>query len=154
MTPLDLERNVVLERLEFNVQSFNLSQVHQWILRTLQTITSPQFSEFTLSILTISLWNQSSPTRTGDWEAVDALLNVLAKRNPNFRVVLRGDSTGRRGVENDVDAIRWFAEGYLPIVSSKGLVKLENVPIVENRFWKSRVLQTLPIPNRIPWGEW
>ena len=114
------------------------------------------FNEFTLSILSIPLWNLSSPISTYDWEAIDASLITLAERNPDFRVVLRGNSTTRRysGIENDLYALRWFAERYLPLVSSKGLVKFEFVPTVENQFWKSRILQTLPMPNPMSWSAW
>ena len=113
------------------------------------------FNEFALSILAVSPWNLSSPIGTENWEAIDASLIALAERNPDFRVVLRGNSTTRGpGVGNDRDALRRFAEGYLPLVMSRGLVKFEQVATVENRFWKSRVLQTLPIPHPIPWGGW
>jgi len=58
-------------------------------------------------------------------------LNVLARRNPDFRVVFRGDfaedhSMTRRLIESD----------YLPLASLKGLVMFERARILENRFWK------------------
>lgn len=86
---------------------------------------------------------------------MDALLNALAERSPDFRVVVRGDSSSTQchGTENDHGAVRWFTENYLPLISSKGLVKFEYVPHVENRFWKSHILQTLPVPRPIPAGD-
>ena len=158
-TPLDLERNVVLERLELSVQFYSLPKVYRWVHRTLRTITSPLFNEFVFWILsTTFLWNPSYPisAETVDrWKAVDALLNALAERSPDFRVVVRGDSSSTQchGTENDHGAVRWFTENYLPLISSKGLVKFEYVPHVENRFWKSHILQTLPVPRPIPAGD-
>ena len=86
---------------------------------------------------------------------MDASLIALAERNPSFRVVLRGNSDSRRryGVCDESDernALQWFAESYLPLVLSKDLVRFEQVPIEENRFWKNGVLQTLPVPQPEP----
>ena len=116
-------------------------------------MTSPLFNEFTFSIL-----HALSPVlahSTDGWKAVDASLNALAERNPDFRVVFRVDSPPqRRGVENDYGAVHQFTESYLPIVSSKGLVKFEYVSHKENRFWKNRVLQMSPVSHSIPWDKW
>ena len=69
------------------------------------------------------------------WKAVDASLNVLAGRNPDFRVVFRGDFAG------DFYAIRQCVESdYLPIASLKGFVEFEQVSNVENRLLKSVIL--------------
>ena len=111
-TPLDLERNVVLERLELSVQFYSLPKVYRWVHRTLRKITSPLFNEFVFWILsTTFLWNPSYPisAETVDrWKAVDALLNALAERSPDFRVVVRGDSSSTQchGTENDHSAVR------------------------------------------------
>ena len=75
------------------------------------------------------------------WKAVDELLNILAERNPDFRVVFKGDfDSFRCGIRGKHDTIRWLLETHLPLVSSKGLVKFEQVLHEENRFWKSRIL--------------
>jgi len=71
----------------------------------------------------------------GGWKAVDALLDVLAGRNPDFRVVFRGDFAG------DYHAIRQHIEiDYLPLSSLGGFVEFEQVSNVENRLFKSGVL--------------
>ena len=77
-------------------------------------------------------WNPSYPVTADSvdgWKVVDALLDTVAERNPDFRVVFMGDSCHprRRGFGNDHGAVRWFAESYLPLASSKGLVRLEYV---------------------------
>jgi len=51
VNPLDLRRNMVLERFEFTIGATNLSLVHEWIYQTLQTITSPLFNEFVIWLL-------------------------------------------------------------------------------------------------------
>ena len=131
MIPLDLEQNVVLERLELDAQLYSLSQVHQWVLQTLQTITSPLFNEFTFSIQTTFMWNWPCPFSVDSadgWKAVDASLNALAERNPGFRITIRGDSSSlRRGIGEQYDAVRRFIESYLPLVSSKGSARFEHV---------------------------
>lgn len=72
----------------------------------------------------------------GGWGAVDELLNLLAERNPNFRVVFKGDFCRNVGGDPNIDEIRSIIEVLFPLVSSKGLVKFERVSHVENRFWK------------------
>jgi len=75
------------------------------------------------------------------WRAVDALLSNLGERNPKFRVVFKGDlDSFRCGTRGEHDTIRWLIESHLPLVSSKGLVKFEQVRHVENRFRKSCIL--------------
>ena len=141
---------MVLERFEFTFQLSSLSQLDGWVYDTLQTITSPAFNEFVIWILnTIYPWNLRFPVSAGGWGAVDALLYDLAKRNPDFRVVFKGDfrSFHYSGNEEDPDSdvqiglnIRSLIDGHFPLVSSKGLVTFEQVPHVENRFWKLGVL--------------
>jgi len=117
--PLDLRRNVVLERLEFNIATIYLSLAHRWIHQSLQTIISPFFNEFVVWLL-----NFGAPWRPMDgdgWNAVDALLITLAERNPDFRNLFRGHG----------DSL--FIASYLPLVWSKGLMQFD-VPREENRF--------------------
>ena len=129
---MDLERNVVLERFDLNIQLYSLSQVHKWVYQTLRTINSPLFNELTFSILpTMFPWDLSYPVGADSvdgWKAVDMLLNAIAERNPSFRIVFRGGaSPQRRAFGKDHGAVRGFIESYLPLVSSKGLVKSEHV---------------------------
>ena len=110
VNPLDLRRNVVLERFEFTVATTDLSLVHEWVYRTLQTVISPPFNEFVIWLLGSEVpW---TPMNGDGWKVVDALLIALAKRNPGFRIVFRwhGDES--------------FITSYLPLVRSKGLVLL------------------------------
>jgi len=75
------------------------------------------------------------------WKALDALLDDLAELNPDFRVVVKGDfDSFRYGIQGEHDTIRWLIECRLPRVLSKGLVRFEQVPDVENRFWKLGIL--------------
>jgi len=60
------------------------------------------------------------------WKVVDASLVVLAGRNPDFRVVVRGGFAGgnrvvRQRIESD----------YLPLASLNGILKFEQVPNVQ-----------------------
>ena len=67
------------------------------------------------------------------------MLNLLAERNPDFGVVFRGDFYSFRCStegEHHGDTTRWRIEGRLPLISSKGLVKFEQVSDTENRSWK------------------
>ena len=133
MAPLDLERNVVLERFQFNVQLSCISLVPKWIYRTLRTITSPLFKEFSFSVLcAMRMWWHF--TVSDGWDDVDMLFNVLSERNPDFRVVFRGNWPYYKG--GGSGTIPGFLKSYLPLVSSKGLVKFEHVPDAENQFWK------------------
>ena len=68
------------------------------------------------------------------WKAVDASLNVLARRNPDFRVVFRGDFAG------GFDAIRQRVESdYLPLASQGGFLEFERVSNAKNRLLRSGV---------------
>ena len=85
-------------------------------------------------------WSLQWPSSDNGWNAVDELLNVLAERNPDFRVMIRGDFYSfRYGIRGEHDTIRWLIEDRLPLISSKGLVKFEQVVDAENRFRKSGV---------------
>ena len=126
----------MLERLELNIQLSNLSQVHGWVHQTLQTINSPLFNEFVVWVLGAGYpW---SPRGISGWKAVDELLDVLAGRNPDFKVVFKGDLYSF--LHGDYDGVRSLIESYLPLVSSKGLVKFQHVPRAENSFGKLGVL--------------
>ena len=86
-------------------------------------------------------WSQTYPFYDADWEAVDALLNVLAGRNSDLRVVFRGDfDSFRYGSRGEHYTVRWLMEARLPLVSSKGLVRFEQVPDAENQYWKSDII--------------
>jgi len=112
---------VVLERFELNITTNNLSLVHEWISRTLRTITSPVFNEFVIRLLTTGYpW---VPLRGDDWGAIDASLDVLAKRHPDFRVVFTGCGNSS------------FIASYLPLAKSNGLIRLDSPPL-ESRFAK------------------
>ena len=134
--PLDLKRSAVLERFEFAVALHTVSKIHGWLDKTLRTITSPLFNELVIWILEVlRLWGPPELMNVDGWKAVDASLNVLAGRNPDFRVVFRGDFTGdirviRRRVESD----------YLPLASLKGFLKFEQVPNVRIHRLHSGVL--------------
>jgi len=105
-----------------------------WILHTLQTITSTRFDEFVIWVSDmVTPWFLGYPWYR--WGDVDTVLNVLAERNPDFRIVFRGDfDSFRSSVEGRHDDVRSLVNRHLPLVSSKGLVKFERVPHVENLF--------------------
>ena len=121
MNPLGLGRNAVLRRFELNITLTGLTLAHEWIYRTLQTITSPEFNEFVVCVL-----GAKSPRGWmdhGGWNTVDALLDVLAERNPDFRVVFVVARPGD-----------WMSmPSYMPLIRSRGSIKFSS-PRVENRF--------------------
>ena len=132
VTPLDLKRNVVLERFEFDASLTSLCQIHGWIHRTLQTITSPLFNEFVIWLPDqVIPWH---PMRGDGWKVVDGLLNVLAERNPDFRVVFKGCFYSF--FQGNLDGVRSFITSYLPLISSNRLVKFEYAR-VGSRFGRS-----------------
>jgi len=140
---LDLRRCVVLERFEFNTMLSNLWQVGGWILRTLRTVTSAPFNEFVIWILDEEYpWSLRYPLLSDNsWGSVDVLLNELAEHNPDFRVVFRGDfDSFRCSIGGEHDEVGSLVKSHLPLVSSKCLVKFEQVRHVENRFRKSGIL--------------
>ena len=127
--------------------SFTLWELGGWILRSLRTITSTLFEEFVIWIVDTVYPCTSRYRRlsSDNWKNVDALLSILAERNPDFRVVFRGDfdafgcSIGGRH-----DRVGLVVRDCLPLVLSKGLVRFEQVPHAENRFRKSGVLYVTP----------
>ena len=135
--PLDLKRCVALERFEFTVELQSVSEVHDWILQTVRTITSPLFNEFVIWILrtTFHRWGQLWSLSKEGLKAVDASLNVIAGRNPNFRLVFQGDFSGEYGVIRHVVGI-----DYLPLASSKGYMMFEQAEDEESPLFKSGVL--------------
>ena len=103
----------------------SLSSVHEWIYRTLQTITSPVFNEFAIRLLVSG--HPWDPMNRDGWGVVDASLDALAKRHPDFRVVFMGYGD-------------WaFVEGLLPLAKSNGLIRL-GPHLVESRFDKLRLV--------------
>ena len=133
---------MVLERFQLNIRLSYLSVTLDWIDRTLRTITSPEFNEFVIRGL--YRWETWNPRIADGWEAVDAVLSVLAERNPDFRVVFRTVFPGSPDNNQPVcDVVRRFVAGHLPLVSSKGLVKFEHVCGAENRCWELRYLDPL-----------
>ena len=134
--PFDLRGNVVLERFELSIALSGLPPIHKWISRTLRSITSPMFNEFVIWVT-----NESFPldlARADGWKVMDTVvLNALAERNPDFRVVFRvGFPSFYGGRPSDYPGTSLFIANYLPLTSAKGLVKIERVPRVENRFAK------------------
>jgi len=139
--PLDLKQNVVLERFEFDISSTSTSTLDGWICLTLRTITSPAFKEFMVWLPNEGISWDRMPMNSDRWGVVDASLVLLSERNPDFRIVLRGDSpSSRYGTWRKYNGAPSFAVSYLPLVSSKGLVKFERVPHSENRFGKPGAL--------------
>lgn len=130
--PLDLKRNAVLERFEFDISLTSISLVHGWIYWTLHTIISPTFNEFVILLSSEGIpWH---PKNSAGWRAIDWLLESLAMRNPDFKVVFRRDLPpypyGTQDTDGDSPS---FIANYLPRATSKDLVKFELVPRVENR---------------------
>ena len=124
--PLDLKKNVVLERFEFNTMMSNLSLVHRWIYDTLRSITSPVFKEFVIWILNSGC--PVTPMDIGDWRDVDRLLISMATGNPGLRVELMGYGD-------------WsFITNYLPLAMSTGMITSGSPVEEENLFSKLAVL--------------
>jgi len=115
---------VVLERFEFTTNMNDISLADGWICEALRTITSPLFNEFVIWFLGGGTpWN---PMNINGWKALDAMLDVLAKRNPDFRVVF-------------IDGDWSFIASYLPLARSRGLLRFQ-YSREENRFKKLGVL--------------
>lgn len=115
---------MVLERFELTVVSMShISLVHEWVYRTFQTIASPVFKKFVIWLLDgRAPWRQMNHD---GWKPVDALLGVLAERNPDFRVEFIVTRPGG-----------WTSmPSYLPLVRSMGLMEFSS-PRVDNRFKK------------------
>ena len=136
-TTLDLKQNVVLERFEFDISLASTSQVHGWVYKTLQTITSPVFKELVIWLSNSGAPWDEIPMESAGWGGVDATLESLSERNPDFRIVLRGDSPSSfYGTWGNHNGDPSFVVSHLPVVSSKGLVRFERVHDSENRFGK------------------
>jgi len=127
---------MVLENFQFAIEPYGLLQVHEWVHQTLRTITSPVFNELVIWFLHMThSWNLLNMMSVDGWKAVDASLNTLAGRNPDFRVVFRGDFEGDYGVIHQS-----IESNYLPLASLKGFVKFEQVLNVEDRLFNSITL--------------
>ena len=127
--PLDLKRNVVLERFELGISSTDISLIHGWLYGTLRTITSPTFNEFVISLS--DGWVPLHPENTAHWGAIDVLFESLARRNSDFKVVFKREFPPFP--YGTLPTVPSFIANYLPLVLSKGLLKFENVPRVESR---------------------
>jgi len=125
--PLDLKRNVVLERFELGISSTDISLVHGWLCGTLRTITLSTFNEFVISLS--NGWIPLHPENNARWGDIDVLFESLARRNSDFKVVFRKEFP--YGTLPTYGGVPSFIANYLPLVSSKGLLRLE-----ENRSWK------------------
>jgi len=141
VAPLDLKQNVVLERFELDISAAGAPPIRGWIYLTLRTINSPAFKEFTIWLPNKGIpWDQT-PMDSARWWGVDSWLLSLSKRNPDFRIVLRGDSpSSSYGTWYNHNGVLSFVVSYWPLVSSNGLVKFERVPHSENRFGKTGLL--------------
>jgi len=130
---------VALERLELHVDLTSLPRVHEWVYLTLRTITSPVFNEFVIWILGGDY--KRGPRSIHSWKVVEPLLRTLAQRNPDFRVVFKGDRLSFLYNSWGIyDRVCSFVRIYLPVVLSNGFVKFEYVPHVDNPCWELRSL--------------
>jgi len=60
------------------------------------------------------------------WGTVDALLVALSDRNPDFRIILRGNYPSPfYGTWRTYNGVPSFVVNYFPFVSSKGVVRFE-----------------------------
>jgi len=112
----------------------DLWRVGPWILQTLRTIPSTRFNELVIWVSDVLIpgflgYPLSSEDR---WGGVDMFLNALAERNPDFRVVFRGDLNSFRCREGQNYDAGSLVSACLPLISSKDSVKFEQVPHVEN----------------------
>ena len=120
---MNLGRNVALERFELSIKTASLSLVHEWIYWTLRSIASPVFSEFVIWVLDSPRTHSRRMINRNNWKVVDASLEVLAKRNPGFRVVIMASDD------------RLSVADCLPLTASNGSIVFSS-PVVENRFSK------------------
>ena len=138
MEPLDLSKNVMLERFKLIIDLTRLPIGRGWVCRMLQTVTSPAFNELVIwSLYGWRLWDQQS---TGSWEDLDALLSVLAERNPDFRVVFRAVPPQSPQSPHDIwhtcEEVRSLTTSCLPLASLMGLLKFEHAHDAEDIDWK------------------
>jgi len=137
---LDLGQNVALERLEIHFELDPLLRAHEWVCRTLKTITSPAFNEFVIWVLGSGDIYPTQEDING-WKAVESSLGALALHNPDFRVVVKGNCPSPPfGCWCTYDKARLFFETCLPVVLSNGLARFEHVPHVDNPRRKLRSL--------------
>jgi len=120
---LDLRGNVVLKRFELHIGFSPLLQAHEWVLSTLRSIASSAFNEFVIWILSCY---GPGPEVINGWKTVDLLLCTLAERNPDFRVVFRGDHQFLfRESRYVYDGGPLIPQILLPDFFSKGFAKFE-----------------------------
>lgn len=125
---LDLNDSSILEKFEFGVNLTSLLDTPDWLYRTLWKINSPAFKELVISISNCSsAADLRAVTNVGDWKSVDAYLCVLARFQPSFKVVFRV------GFEGDEDAVKKPIGECFPLVSMKGIVKVERARHLEVR---------------------
>ena len=122
----------MLEKLELNISLAGIAMVHNWVHQTLWAINSPVFNEFVIWLLDAKIpWTQMN--RDG-WRGVDALVYSMAKRNPEFRVVVKGDfSSFRDSASSNPDSVRSFITSFMPLVSSNRWAKFEYAPYARGR---------------------
>lgn len=123
---MDLRDSSVLEKFEFEVDLASLSGTPGWLYRTLWKTSSPAFKEFTISISNCSsAADLRAAMGEGEWRSVDAYLWVLAKFQPSFKVVFRvGFGSGEDYV------VGGLVDEHFSLVSNKGIVKIEHIPVV------------------------
>lgn len=124
---MDLKDCPALEKFEFKADCENIASVPGWLYRTLWKINSPSFKEFTISISGCSSVVYLHTAMGGDdWKTVDAYLFVCSKFQPSFKVVFRMDFEGGEAI-----AVRKFIGKRFPLVSKKGIVKIEHARHLE-----------------------
>ena len=124
---------MALERLEFTISLSGIATARNRVYWTLRTITSPVFNEFVIWLLDAKIpWTQMDHN---DWRDMDAFLSYsIAKRNPDFRVVFKGNFTSfRDSTWGNSDGVRSLITNLMPLVSSNRWAKFEYVSHVEIR---------------------
>ena len=120
---LDLRDGSVLEKLEFQIDRANISSTPGWLYRTLWRINSRAFKELIISISNCSsAADLHAAMDGGGWRSVDGYLCVLARLQPNFKVVFR--------VEFEDCAAGSMIEEYFSLASGRGVVEIEYVPVL------------------------
>ena len=126
----DLSGNSVLARFKLRVDLEDLTRIPSLLHKTLSTISSPAFSEFTLKL-------ESSPTESRffhllsskavwgvGWGVIDRDLNKIARAiGRDIRLVVRVGMDG--GVWSP--EFRQFVRGMFPLMGARGLVEVEVV---------------------------
>jgi len=132
---LDLRDTPVLEKFEFKTDCANLVSAPGWLYRTLWKINSPSFKQLIISVSNCSSVVDLRMAMSGDdWKTVDAYLFVWSKFEPGFKVVFRVDLE-----DDEAIAVREFIEKRFPLVSKKGIGRVEQVrrreAFTEDRFF-------------------